>query len=310
MASLLAAYDEAYEFLEVSPLLPAIIGSYRVLRELGRGGMGSVYLARRDDEEYRKLVAVKVLRAGFPRSFQERFRRERQILASLDHPNISTLFDAGSLPDGRPYCVMEYVEGLPIHEYCRLHGISSREILALFLPICSAVQYAHQHLVIHRDLKPANILIRPDGVPKLLDFGIAHLAEEGEAEALTRTGQALFTPEYASPEQLKGVRVTTASDVYSLGVLLHRLLTGNLPYPAQGVNAIEAARLVLDSDPARAGIDADLDSILLKALRKEPQLRYATVAAMAADIENYLAGRTVGARRSTFGYVAGKFIRR
>ncbi|MGZ6971825.1 MAG: serine/threonine-protein kinase, partial [Thermoanaerobaculia bacterium] len=244
-ASLLAASEEATDFLE-TPAVPSAadvvveeperqhVGPYRVIRLLGSGGMGHVYLAVRADEQYQKRVAIKVVKRGTDTDFVlRRFRQERQILAGLDHPNIARLLDGGNTEDGLPYFVMEYVEGEPITTFCERRGLEVRERLRLFRTVCGAVQFAHQNLVVHRDLKPGNILVTADGVPKLLDFGIAKLLNpelSPQTIDMTAANLRLFTPDFASPEQIRGERITTASDVYSLGALLYELLTGRRPY--------------------------------------------------------------------------------
>src|SRR5437764_7051931 len=210
-----------------------LIGAYRIVREIGRGGMGAVYLGERADEQYKKQVAIKLIKRGMDTdSVLRRFRNERQILASFDHPNIARLFDGGSTKVGLPYFVMEYVEGMPIDKYCQKGQLTIPERLRLFLQVCGAVSYAHRHTVIHRDIKPSNILVTVDGVPKLLDFGIAKILQSGDGDEplVTATGVRPMTPEYASPEQVRGALLTTASDVYSLGVVLYALLTGTSPY--------------------------------------------------------------------------------
>src|SRR5687768_7864196 len=208
------------------------IGPYRILREIGRGGMGAVYLAERDDEQYRQQVAIKLINPGLGgETIRRRFRNEMQILADLNHPNIARLFDGGETTDGVPYLVMEYVEGSPINRYCNEHNLSTEQRLRLFCSVCDAVQYAHQHLVIHRDLKPGNVLVTSEGLPKLVDFGIAKLLADGRSVSeATATAMPFMTPEYASPEQVRGLSVTTAADIYSLGVVLYELLSGRLPY--------------------------------------------------------------------------------
>jgi len=227
------------------------IGHYRLLTELGRGGMGRVYLALRDDEEFEQQVALKVLKRGLDTDeILDRFRRERQILARLEHPNIAHLLDGGTTDDGLPYFVMEHVEGRPIDLYCDTEGLSINERLALFLTVCGAVQFAHQSLVVHRDLKPGNILVTADGVPKLLDFGIAKLlSREQEEIALTRAGWEFFTPECASPEQIRGEAVTTASDVFSLGILLYLLLSGHRPFPVGASSRRELEQALAETEP-------------------------------------------------------------
>lgn len=317
------------------------IGPYRVVREIGQGGMGSVYLATRDDEQYRQEVAIKLIKTGLGGDvMRRRFRTEMQILADLNHPNIARLLDAGETNDGVPYLVMEYVDGSPIHQYCEEHQLSTEQRLKLFKTVCTAVQYAHQHLVVHRDIKPANILLTNDGVPKLVDFGIAKLLERGPSQRpATVTAMHFMTPEYASPEQVRGLSVTTATDVYSLGVVLYELLSGRSPYRPNNRMPHEIAKLILDQDPERPSaaigthklgstngtvttssvvnlpklrgrLKGDLDNIVLKAMRKEPERRYASVQQLADDIRRHLEGLPVTARPDTFGYRAGKFIRR
>ena len=231
------------------------IGPYRLVRELGRGGMGTVYLAVRSDDAFQKRVALKVLKRGMDTdAIVRRFRNERQILASLDHPYISGLLDGGTTPDNLPYFAMEFVEGQPIDEYCEARRLDTTARLEMFTKICAAVQYAHQNLIIHRDIKPANVLVTADGTPKLLDFGIAKLLNAdrgGQTYAATAAGSPLMTPEYASPEQVRGEVVTTATDVYSLGVLLYELLTGRRPYQLTSRTPAEIARVVCHSVPER-----------------------------------------------------------
>ena len=295
------------------------IGAYEVLAELGHGGMGVVLLARRADDEFQKKVAIKLVRPGLASDVAlQRFRSERQISATLDHPNIARLLDGGTTERGEPYFVMEYVEGETLLDDARQRGLSLEERLRLFREVCAAVQYAHQNLVVHRDIKPGNILVTPDGTPKLLDFGIAKLlqAETGaEVPEHTATLLRVLTPEYASPEQVRGRPVTTASDVYSLGIVLYELLTGEKPYRVETVDPEELVRVVCERDPERpstrtAGLSGDLDAIVMKAIRKEPELRYASAEALSGDVGRYLEGRPVLARKGTASYRAGKFIRR
>ncbi|HVS15628.1 MAG TPA: serine/threonine-protein kinase [Thermoanaerobaculia bacterium] len=325
----------------------ARLGPYALEREIGRGGMGVVFLATRADHAYRAAVAVKVLRESFGGAeLQTRFRTERQILADLDHPNIARLLDGGSTPSGRPFLVMEHIEGVPITEYCDRHTLGTEERLGLFLEVCAAVRFAHRNLVVHRDLKPANILVTASGQPKLLDFGIAKLLEperSGHTVAATEAGARLMTPGYASPEQILGETVTTATDVFSLGVLLYELLAGCLPW-AEGETLPQAVRRVLAETPPRPpstalsrvpsaatdprtteevaaarGLDpgllrrrlqGDLDHIALMALRREPERRYASVDHLADDVRRHLDGLPVSARPSTTLYRARKFISR
>jgi non-specific serine/threonine protein kinase/serine/threonine-protein kinase len=332
---LLAAHDRAGSFIEAPavPLPPAWgdpeeswsgrrVGPYAVVREIGRGGMGAVYLAERADGQYQVRVALKLIKRGMDtEQVLARFRAERQILASLDHPNIARLLDGGSTAQGVPFFAMEYIEGEPIDAYAARRVLSVEDRLRLFLPVCGAVAYAHQHLVVHRDIKPLNILVTPDGVPKLLDFGIAKVLQDGAEETSTVTGMRLLTPEYASPEQVEGRHATTVSDVYSLGVVLYELLTGRLPYRFRSrtpLDVVEAVRTTDPDRPSAAGgsdklrrrLRGDLDTILLTALRKEPDRRYSSVEQLAADLRRHLEGLPVRARPDTFGYRAGKFVRR
>jgi eukaryotic-like serine/threonine-protein kinase len=298
------------------------VGSYQLQSLLGRGGTGAVYLAQRADGEYQKTVAIKLIDVPMATDlFRDRFRRERQILAGLEHPLIARLLDGGVSEEGSPYLVMEYVSGVPIDLYCTQSTLSIDERLQLFLRVCQAVQFAHQNLVVHRDLKPDNILVSAEGTPHLLDFGTAKLLSLEETEIpsrSTREGFLSFTPQYASPEQVLGRPVTIGSDIYSLGVLLFVLLTGRHPYKLGGFSTEEMVRVVVNQVPARpsAGdtpygrIDPDLDSIVLKALRKEPQQRYTTVDHFFADVQAFLEHRPVQARRGDLRYHTAKFIRR
>ncbi|MGE0127250.1 MAG: protein kinase [Blastocatellales bacterium] len=302
-------------------------GPYRLVREVGRGGMGAVYLAVREDEVYDQEVAVKLVWPGLDATgIGQRFRQERRILATLNHPNIARLLDGGATEDGQPYLVMEYVAGVPITQYCDERKLSITERLKLFRTVCAAVAHAHQHLVIHRDLKPSNILVTEDGVVKLLDFGIAKLLTPetgGATTPLTRTGLHLLTPEYASPEQARGDEVTTASDVYSLGVLLYELLTDQRPYQFKSPAFGEIARVICEEEPERPServkpadqllsrnLRGDLDQIALKALRKEPEHRYQSVTQLSDDIQRHLNGEPVTARPATLRYRAVKYVKR
>jgi len=314
------------------------IGAYRVLREIGRGGMGSVYLAARADDEFQKLVAIKIIRRGLDTDdIIERFRSERQILATLDHPNITRLLDGGTTGDGLPYFVMEYIEGEPINLYCDRHSLTVTERLKLFQGVCAAVRYAHQNLVVHRDIKPGNVLVTKEGVPRLLDFGIAKLLVPAAAlDQQTAATVRLLTPEYASPEQVRSGTITTASDVYSLGVLLYALLTGRSPYrqtmssPAEiersicqeeperpsvsvmrrGAEREEEGRAAKEAEKLRRRLQGDLDNIVLKALRKEPHRRYTSVEQFSEDISRHLGNLPVMARPDTSRYRITKFIQR
>ena len=291
------------------------LGPYRIERPLGEGGMGMVYLAVRDDEVYRKQVAIKVLRAGLGSgSMQARFRSERQILAQLDHPNIARLLDGGTTGAGVPYLVMEYVAGEPITSWCDRRSLPLRGRLELFRNVCAAVEYAHAHLVVHRDLKPSNILVTDDGTPKLLDFGIAKLLSGDNGAAftvpVTEAGLRLMTPEYASPEQVRGDPVTTSCDVYALGVVLYELVTGRRPVTFESRTPIEIERRIADHVPPAPGTGGDLDNIILLALDKDPARRYATVDQLDADVARHLDGRPVMARPATLRYRARTFVRR
>ena len=297
------------------------VGPYQIDRLLGRGGMGAVYLAHRADGQFEQTVAIKLIDLPLATDlFRERFRQERQILAELQHPYIARLLDGGVTADGDLYLVMEYVDGVPIHTFCEKQHLPVPQRIALFLRACEAVQFAHQNFVVHRDLKPDNILVAEDGTPRLLDFGTAKLVSPspaGPAGKLTREGYQSFTPQYASPEQVLGNPITTASDTYSLGVLLYLLLTGTAPYELKEMTTAEMLRVICEEPPRRPThtvdsqrLDADLEAILLKALRKEPRERYLTADQLASDLRAYLDGQPVGARRGTFRYRAGKFMRR
>jgi len=332
-----------------SPRVGRRVGPYQIVEEIGAGGMGEVYRAFRADDQYHKQVAIKLVRAGQDSGFVvSRFKNERQILASLDHPNIARLHDGGTTDDGVPYFVMELIEGQPIDHYWVQHELSIAERLKLFLQVCSAVQYAHQRLIIHRDIKPGNILVACDGTPKLLDFGIAKILDTesvtGQIEP-TLTVFRVLTPGYASPEQVKGEPITTASDVYSLGVVLYELLTGQHPYRQLNSTPQELARAVCEVEPPRPStavrrmettetrrdsrasatpaktlddatekrgklLRGDLDNIVLMALRKDPQRRYVSVEQFAEDIRRHLQNLPVLARKDTLGYRTSKFITR
>ncbi|MFN7930515.1 MAG: protein kinase [Blastocatellia bacterium] len=323
---LLLLHDHAPDFLEAPPLndfphssaaiasdaaLGRRIGAYQVIRELGRGGMGAVFLAHRADQAFEKQVAIKLVWPGLgSEEIIQRFQQERQILARLEHKNIARLLDGGVTEDGWHYLVMEYIAGVPLTLYCeqQLHSLPER--LKLFRLVCQAVQAAHQNLVIHRDLKPGNILVTADGTPKLLDFGIAKLLEQNDASlALTHT-QLPLTPEYASPEQLNNEAITKATDIYSLGVVLYEILTGRKPYQFKSPLLHEIARVVTEVEPEKPNVDEDLANIVLMALRKEPTRRYPSVEQFNADIGRYLEGKTVLARKATASYRVGKFVRR
>jgi serine/threonine protein kinase len=244
------------------------LGAYRILREIGRGGMGTVYLAERADDQFRKQVAIKLVTRGMDTAdLLRRFRHERQILARLDHPYIARLLDGGSSEDGRPYLVMEYVEGIPITKYCAEHNLSTRARVELFRKVCAAIQSAHQQLVVHRDLKPSNILVDAEGAPKLLDFGIAKLLDRDEAAQFTVPGaMQMLTPDYASPEQVLGERITTAADIYSLGAILYELLAGTSPHRFRTYAPTEIERVVCHDDPPPLQL-GDLGNIVSMAMQ-------------------------------------------
>lgn len=324
-----------------------VLGPYRIIEILGKGGMGIVYLAERIDGQFEQRVALKVIKKGLDsESVLRRFNQERQILARLNHPNIAKLLDGGMSPDGRPYFALEYIEGRPIVKYADQHRLNVADRLKLFQAVCKAVHYAHQNLVVHRDLKPSNILVTEDGIVKLLDFGISKILNDDSDEALiTKTGQMLLTPSYASPEQIKEETVTTTTDIYSLGVILYELLAGRRPF-ATTRSAAEIKALVLSKDPTRPSdavsettlinaetgntsspssisshrsttenglkrtLSGDLDNIVLMALRKNPIRRYQSAEVFQQDIERHLQGKTVSARKETTGYRFQKFAKR
>ncbi len=304
-------------------------GPYRVTGVVGKGGMGVVYLAERPDLGSR--VAIKVLRdAALSAARRARFQGEQRTLARLDHPSIARLYDADVLPDGTPWFAMEFVEGVPLTDYCRRHGSSIEARLLLFRAVCEAVQHAHRHLIVHRDLKPSNILVRSDGVVKLLDFGIAKQLESLDRPARqTRTGLRLMTPAYAAPEQLTGAPVGIHTDVYALGVILYELLAGRLPFDLSKLSPGEAERIVTGTEPERPSTVAramppsaaagpapgrtawaDLDVLCLTAMHKDPRRRYGTADALIRDIDHFLAGEPLEAQPDSLGYRAGKFARR
>src|SRR5438552_10498440 len=325
------AIDTAINSLFRAALKPEQhIGNYKIISHIGSGGMGEVYLAH--DQKLNRQVALKLVRFGTGGEETARhFQREAQILASLNHLNIAQLYGAEIIPDGFSFLIMEYVEGVKIDKYCDDNQLSVRDRLEMFRRVCGAVHYAHQRLIIHRDIKPANILITKEGEPKLLDFGIAKLLdpEASMAGEQTVTFAAAMTPEYASPEQVRGETMTTASDVYSLGVILYELLTGQRPYRIKGRNPAEIARAITEQEPARPStaiarssgssksqgpnpkiLRGDLDNIVLNAMRKESQRRYASVEQFSDDIRRYLGDRPITARKDTFSYRTVKFIKR
>src|ERR1700734_4180980 len=319
------------------------IGHYRVLRTLGVGGMGEVFLAERADAEFEHQVAIKVVYGGaLARGVQSRLKIERQILAQLDHPNIAHLLDGGTLTDGAVYIVMEYVDGIPIDAFCDSNRLDIAARLKLFQVVCAAVHYAHQNLIVHRDLKPSNILVTAAGVPKLLDFGIAKLLDERQAGhhtlAMTHSDIRVMTPDHASPEQVRGQIITTSSDVYVLGVLLYKLLTGVSPFVIPSMRLTDIERAICEKDPPlpsqavgtdvsaetrgitesrgvsagrlRRMLRGDLDNIIIMAMRKEPERRYSSSQQMSSDIQRYLDGKPIIARRDTLSYRTAKFVRR
>jgi eukaryotic-like serine/threonine-protein kinase len=316
------------------------IGPYRIVRSLGRGGMGEVFLAERADEQFRQQVAIKLVRRGLlSRHVQGRLKLERQILATLDHPNIARLFDGGTTTDGTPYIVMEYVDGEPIDIYCDSRSLSVQQRLRLFQIVCSAVHRAHQNLIVHRDLKPSNILVARDGTPKLLDFGIAKMLDDRQmmhTMAVTQADYRVLTPDHASPEQIRGDPITTASDTYVLGVVLYELLCACKPFTLKGNRLGDLERAICEETPPapsmviharedapgiarqrgtsaarlRRELAGDLDNIVLMAMRKEPERRYSSVEQFAADIARHLDGMPVLARADAWSYRAGKFLKR
>ena len=331
--SLLITYQQSPDFLEgAAPELPPAmladgpavplagrrIGAWQLIREIGQGGMGVVWEARRADDQYDQRAAVKLLHASLLSDRDvRRFVDERQILASLNHPGIARLLDGGMLADGAPYLVMEFVDGLPLDAWCDSKNLSIRQRLETFLLVCSAVEYAHRQLVIHRDLKPANILVTDDGVPKLLDFGIAKLMQmdRGPQRSTTR----LLTPDCASPEQVRGDLLSTANDVFSLGVLLYVLLTGHHPFTVANANPLQTLRAICELDPRppssvepsrRRELAGEMDAIILQALRKNPAERYPSVHAFAEDVRAWLSGAPVSAIRQSWWRRSVKLIRR
>jgi eukaryotic-like serine/threonine-protein kinase len=369
LKSLLASHERANTFIEQPVFATGMewieeedsayavgrrIGSYEITRLIDTGGMGSVYLALRADDQYRKQVAIKVIKRGMDTDFiLRRFRHERQILANLNHSNIAQLLDGGATEDGLPYYVMEYVQGEPIDVYCDSRELSITQRLKLFLTVCSAVHYAHQNLVVHLDIKPSNILVTEEGTPKLLDFGIAKLLDTGAyQQTLLTMGAAprLVTPSYGSPEQFRGETITTASDTYSLGVLLYKLLCGHHPYKLEGRSLEEVSDVICEEQPRkpstmaalieeiapadenqpedgsspelvsrlrhtspeklRRNLAGDLDNIVLKAMHKEPQRRYGSVEQLSEDLQRHLDGLPVTAQPDTLVYRARKFVAR
>ncbi len=334
LAAILSVHDRAdYSQFLSSPVitadeaLPTLIGrqvgAYVIDSEVGRGGMGSVWRAHRADGLFEGVVAIKFVHAVWlGRDGEQRFRREGSLLGQLNHPNIARLLDAGFWNGKEPYLVLEYVDGEPIDVYCNRLGLDVNARVRLFLDVLEAVAHAHQHLIVHRDIKPANIFVTRDGVVKLLDFGVAKLIDDSDSPALTKSGLTALTPQYAAPEQLLGQPITTATDVYALGLVLFTLLTGSHPLPAQSMSSAALVQAVLTNDAPRASalpglaadasrsLKGDLDNILAKALKKNTADRYATSAALADDLWRYLHHEPVGARGDSFTYVLGKLVRR
>src|SRR5579872_2816608 len=349
--NLLEEHTEAAEerFLELSPILPHAsapqgrtgqsLGAYTLLSPLGEGGMGSVWLAERNDGRFERRVAVKFLRFALgARGTADRFAREGEILGQLAHPNIAELIDAGVAPDGEPYLVLEYVEGRPIDEYCDQHALTVDARLRLFLDVLEAVAAAHAQLTVHRVIKPSNVLVRDDGQVKLLDFGIAKLLADaetpGEATLVTLESGAALTPRFAAPEQLTGKQITTATDVYALGVLLYHLLTGHHPTGTATQSTAELVRAIVETEPPRISdvvdpgdeptarkrgtvpeklrrtMRGDLDLIVSKALKKNPAERYASVSALGDDLRRYLRHEPISARPDAISYRVRKYVRR
>lgn len=333
---LLAQLDAKTSADERGAFVGVRVGPWKLVRELGYGGMGAVYLGERVDGDFEQRAAIKLVRTGWDvGELQRRFRSERRILASLDHPNIARLIDGGETIDGKPYIAMEFVDGKPLCAYCDARRLPLGERLRLFVSICAAVAHAHRSLIVHRDLKPSNILVNTDGEVKLLDFGIARLLEPGTHA--TSSALRMFTPEYAAPEQVRGDAVTTSVDVYALGLMLYELLTGRRPYGQTASTPAAYERAILTDEPARpsllaqaddaqsqslararvlepnqlcASLRGDLDAIVLKALRKEPEQRYASVEALADDVRRYLQREPVSARRGNWRYRGGRFVQR
>jgi len=366
VSALLTSHEQAGTFLETpnlpllisdlrdtsDPMLGKQIGAYRIERCIAEGGMGKVYLGIRDDETFKQQVAIKLIKRGMDTAeVLKRFRYERQTLAGLVHPNIARLLDGGSTENGLPYLIMEFIDGIPIDDYCDENKLSTAQRLQLFRIVCSAVHFAHQNLIVHRDLKPGNILVTADGQPKLLDFGIAKLLNQnvtGQTLSLTRTGMQLMSPEYASPEQIRGQTITTASDIYSLGVLLYKLLTGHHPYRFTTHQPSEIEKIICETEPVkpstvitriveittsdgtkttltpktvsqtrdgkverlRRNLSGDIDNIIMMALRKEAQRRYASVEQFSEDILRHLHGLPVIAHKDSLGYRSAKFVKR
>ncbi|MEE9431725.1 MAG: serine/threonine-protein kinase [Melioribacteraceae bacterium] len=347
--TLLKALDATEDFLETPSIVAQAlqdeenesnsfigerIGPYTIIEEAGSGGMGIVYIGQRDDDEFEHKVAIKILRHGLTTDYLiKRFQKERQTLANLQHPNIAKLFDGGTTKVELPFLVMEYIDGIPITEYCDEQKLNIKQRLKLFQSVCDAIQYAHQNLVVHRDIKPGNILVNKEGRPKLLDFGVAKLLDEENSD-LTKTRMWHLTPEYASPEQIKGETISTASDVYSLGVLLYQILSGYQPYQITSGSPFAISKIVTDVKTIKPSeihlntelitdeqtkernkktshqLKGDLDNIILKAMHKDPAQRFLSAQQFSEDITKYLTGLPVIARKDSTGYRLSKFIKR
>jgi eukaryotic-like serine/threonine-protein kinase len=331
--ALLAASDDTEDFIEtpalahsddwLSGLIGERIGPYRIVELLGEGGMGAVYRGVREDGDFHQQIAIKLVKRGMDtNAILRRFRSERRILAKLDHPNICKLLDGGVTDDDLPYFVMEFLQGTPIHTYCQQRGLTVRERLHLFMQVCGAVEYSHRNLVVHRDLKAKNILVTEEGIPKLLDFGIAKLLDRDSSTQPDPTIAAdrLFTPDYASPEQIRGESMTTSADIYSLGVLLYEVLTERRPFQLTGLSQVEMARIITDQDPPKPSTVAardisrqlagDVDTIIQKAMHKSADRRYGSAQQMAEDIRRHIEGHPVQARGDTWSYRAAKYFQR
>lgn len=298
-----------------------MIGRYRLEKRLGSGGMSEVWLGHRADDSLEQTVAVKLLHPFLGHDAEQRFQRERSVLASLQHEGIARILDAGIATGDPAYLVLEYVDGTTVTDYCRSNKLNLNKTLKLFLQVCDAVEYAHKHLVVHRDIKPTNVLVTSDGKVKLLDFGIAKLIDDSQDRALTRSGFYPMTPEYAAPEQIRGGPISTTTDVYGLGSLLYEMLTGGRPFDTKGLSPVEIERLVFDTDPARpstqpsaqpwrGSLKGDLDTIILKALQSTPEERYGSAAELAEDVKRFIEGMPISARSAGVSYRIGKFVRR
>ncbi|TYP95305.1 serine/threonine protein kinase [Fodinibius salinus] len=319
-------YEIADDIEELAPdhsLIGQQVGSYTIKKKIGEGGMGTIYQAERSGDDFAHQVAIKIIRSSkASRQNVQRFRREQHILAGLHHPNIAQLFDGGVTHDGTPYIIMEYVDGIPIDKYCKTNDCTLEHKIELFKAVLQAVRYAHENLVVHRDLKPGNILVDNNGNIKILDFGISKLLKDDESLELTQTGTRLLTPRYAAPEQVRQENITTATDMYALGVILYELLSGAYPFDFTELSQYEMEQAIVEKEPPKPSskisdaptlqkrLNSDLDAIALKALRKEPDRRYRVANELLEDLDNYQRGIPVSAREDSFRYRSGKFIRR